>query len=306
VIKATLFTDAACPWAYSANPALRVLEWRFGDQLAWRLVVIGLRDEVSEGARAAFDAGRAAQRHTVFQRRYGMPFALVPKERAAATGRGCRAIVAARIVEPGSEWRVLRALQLANFTTSLLLDDDASIREALRLVPGIDGDAIVDRLDDDEVEEAYQRDRAEARTAVGTAAEAQGKTSSSDGPVRFTAPSVVFERDGQRLVAGGWQPVLAYDVLLANLDPALERIPPPDGPLPLLDRFQDGLTTAEVAALLADGPDPVADVDEATRELLQLAGDGVVARAPLGQDAVWHRAGSIRATAPDASAAAAT
>jgi len=45
VIEATLYTDAGCPWAYSANPALRVLEWRFRDQLSWRLVMIGLRED---------------------------------------------------------------------------------------------------------------------------------------------------------------------------------------------------------------------------------------------------------------------
>ena len=123
--------------------------------------------------------------------------------------------------------------------------------------PGIDADAIVARLDDAEVSEAYERDREEARRAAGTAAELQGKTSTSDGPVRFTAPSLVFEKDGLRLVAGGWQPVLSYDTLLANLDPTLERTPPPETPMPLLDHFPAGLTTAEVAALLADGADPV-------------------------------------------------
>ena len=80
------------------------------------------------------------------------------------------------------------------------------------------------RLDSDEVSEAYERDRAEARTAAGSASELQGKTAASDGPVRYTAPSVVFECDGRdRLEAGGFQPVEAYDVLVANLDPALSR-----------------------------------------------------------------------------------
>ena len=165
-----------------------------------------------------------------FRRRYGMPFASAPKDRAAGTGRGCRAVVAARLVDPGSEWRVLRALQLANFTTPLLLDDDDRIRAALSAVEGIDADAIVDRLDDPEVAREYERDKAEARTAAGSAAESQGKTSTSDGPVRFTAPSLVFERDGRRLVAGGWQPILAYDVLIANLEPELLARRPPSRP----------------------------------------------------------------------------
>ena len=127
MIKATVFNDAACPWGYSANPAFRVLEWRYGDQIEWRLVVIGLRDEVTDAMREQFDPA-GVTRLTVFRDRYRMPFALEPKARAASTGRGCRAVVAARLVFPGSEFRVLRALQLANFTSDLLLDDDDQIR----------------------------------------------------------------------------------------------------------------------------------------------------------------------------------
>ena len=304
VIRVTLYTDAACPWGYSALPSFRVLEWRYGDALEWRLVMIGLREDAS-GLQARFDPERSALRNAEFRRRYGMPFAASPKERAAGTGRGCRAVVAARLLDPGSEWRVLRALQLANFTTPLLLDDADLIREALRGAPGVDADAIADRLDDDAVVEAYERDRAEARTAAGTAAEAQRKTSTSDGPVRFTAPSLVLERDGTRLVAGGWQPVLAYDVLLANLDPTIERMPPPETPEPLLRRFPDGLTTAEVASLLAEGPDYWTDLDAAEGALLRLVSDGVAERVPLGQDALWRLAASVTdaASALDAAVA---
>jgi 2-hydroxychromene-2-carboxylate isomerase len=287
MIRATLYTDAACPWAYSASPALRVLEWRYRDQLNWRLVLIGLRDEPSA---ARFDGARAARRYAYFRDLYGMPFALMPKERAAATDRGCRAVVSARLLEPGAEWRVLRALQFANFTTTLLLDDDERIRATLREVPGIDADAIVARLDDPKVTHAYELDKAEARSAIGTPAEAQGKTSTSDGPVRFTAPSMVFELDGRSLVAGGWQPLLAYDVLLANLDPTLRRTPAPDSAESLLEFFPDGLTTAEVAALLAEGPDYVPDREFAESSLVALAADGRAGRIPLGQDALWQRA----------------
>jgi 2-hydroxychromene-2-carboxylate isomerase len=283
VIEATLYSDAACPWAYSASPALRVLEWRYGDQLSWRLVMIGLRELVARG----YDTTQAAERLARFRERYGMPFDLVPKERASGTGRGCRAVVAARLLEPGSEWRVLRALQLAQFTSGLLLDDAERIGSALRAVPGIDADGIVARLDAPEVIDAYDRDREEARRAAGTAAEAQGKTSTSDGPVRFTAPSLVFRRAEQTLVAGGWQPLLAYDVLLANLAPTLERKPAPATPEPLIEFFADGLTTAEVALLLAEGPDPIADLRAAEHALSELAATGAIVRIPVGQDALW-------------------
>lgn len=290
-VEATLYTDAACPWAYCASPAQRVLEWRYRDQISWRLVMIGLREDPSELIARGYDPRMAVLGLREFRERYGMPFGLVPKKRLAGTGRGCRAVVAARLLASGSEWKVLRALQLAQFTTGLLLDDDERIRDALRGLPGVDADGIVESLDTPEVSEAYERDLAAARAAAGTAAEAQGKTATSDGLVRFTAPSIVFRRGELTLVAGGWQPVAAYDVLVANLDPTLDRTPAPATPEPLLEFFADGLTTAEVALLLADGPDPVPDVPDAERALFELAATGEIARIPLGQDALWQRTG---------------
>ncbi len=288
MIKATVFNDAGCPWGYSANPAFRVLEWRYGDQIEWRLVVIGLRDEVTEVMREQFDPAGVA-RLTLFRDRYRMPFTLQPKARAASTGRGCRAVVAARLLFPGSEFRVMRALQLANFTTELLLDDDNQIRAALAELPGIDANAIVEHLDAAEIVEAYERDKAEARGAAGTAIEAQGKAATTEiGLVRYTAPSVIFERDGQRLVAGGWQPELAYDVCIANLDPTLTRTLPPETAVPLLRRFPDGLTTAEIAALLAPSPDYAPDYAAAEQQLLKLVANGAATRTRLGNDPLWQ------------------
>jgi hypothetical protein len=101
----------------------------------------------------------------------------------------------------------------------------------------------------------------------------------------------VFERDGQRLVAGGFQPVEAYDVLVANLDPTLTRREPPETPAPLLEFFRGGLTTQEVAALMTvsnDAPDRRA----AEVALIELVGSGEAVRQPLGDDALWLAADS--------------
>jgi 2-hydroxychromene-2-carboxylate isomerase len=285
MIAATLYSDPACPWAYSEIPGLRVIDWRYGSQLDWRLVLIGLTDDASQYEARGYTPLRAALGHLRY-RRYGMPFAPAPKQRICATGRACRAVVATRIAHPGREWAALRALQLANFTSPLLLDDDAQLAVVLHTVPGVDAGDVIARLDSPEVNEAYQRDRAEARTAAGTAAELQGKTATSDGPVRFTAPSVVFEANGQRLVAGGFQPVEAYDVLLANLDSTLQREPVPPSPAPLLARFTEGLCTQEVAALMAEGND-APDRAAAEAALVELVAQGGAVRTPLGDDALW-------------------
>ena len=220
MIDATIYSDPACPWAYSESPALRVIEWRYRDQLKWELVVIGLTEDASQYVKRGYTPLRGALGQLRF-RRYGMPFSPAPKSRVSATARACRAIVAARLANPGSEWRVFRALQLANFNGPLVLEDDKQLRDVLAGIDGLDADQIVAALDSPEVSEAYEHDRAQTRSAAGSAAELQGKTATSDGPVRFTAPSVVFSSNGTKLVAGGFQPVEAYDVLIANLDPAL-------------------------------------------------------------------------------------
>lgn len=285
-IQATLFSDAGCPWAYSAVPALRVLDWRYGDQIEWRLVLIGLTERFEQYVERGYTPLKSARGHASRFRRYGMPFAPNPRARVIGTGRACRAVVAARILSPGSEWAVFRALQFAWFTTTLLLDEDDAIREAIDGVPGVDAGAVVGMLDRTDVVEAYERDRAEARTAAGSPTEFQGKAAATDGPVRYTAPSVIFERDGVRLEAGGFQPVEAYDVVIANLDPTLRREPPPDTPDPLFRRFPFGLVTQEVAACLArgnDAPDRLA----AESALLELVADGRAQRTALGDDALW-------------------
>jgi hypothetical protein len=267
-----------------------VLEWRYADQLNWRLVVVGLSEDTSRYERFGYTPVRSALGQVRFRDDYGMPFSTVPKRGLSPSSPACRAIVSARLQSPGSEWRVFRALQLANFTTPFLFMDLDAMREVLRDVRGIDADLVVDAIDSPDVIAAYERDKAETRTAAGSPTERQGKAGNSDGKVRYTAPSVVFSAaDGRRLEAGGFQPVEAYDVLIVNLDPAIERRDPPETPAPLLEFFPDGLTTQEVAALMTPN-NGFADRPGAERALLALVGEGSALRQPLGDDALWRSA----------------
>jgi 2-hydroxychromene-2-carboxylate isomerase len=285
-ISVTHFTDPGCPWAYSAGPALAVLRWRYQDQLDWRLVTIGLTEEAEQYARRGYTPVGPALGQQSF-RRFGMPFAPQPKPQVGATARMCRAIHAARLQAPEREHAVFRALQFAQFTTPLVLDDDGNLATVLADVDGVDAAAVVAALDDPAVSEAYEADRAEARTAAGSPTEFQGKAAQTDGPVRYTAPSLIFAADGGlSLEAGGFQPVEAYDVCLANLDPGLTRTPPPDGPLPALEREPDGLTTQEVAAVLTRSND-APDRTGAEAALVALLAEGAVRRTGLGDDALW-------------------
>jgi predicted DsbA family dithiol-disulfide isomerase len=302
-IRATLYSDPACPWGYSENPALRVIEWRYQDQIDWRLVLVGLSEDTSRYEAHGYTPARGAKGAISFRDRYGMPFAPAPKARMAPSSRACRAVIAARLHSPGSEWHVFRWLQLANFNTPLLFDDDAQMLEVLRGVPGIDADAVLAAIDSPDVLETYERDKAETRTAAGSPTAFQGKAGNSDGAIRYTAPSVIFEgSDGRRLEGGGFQPVEAYDVLVANLDPTLDRHQPPEDPAALLEYFEFGLTTQEVAACMAHGNDRP-DRTAAEAALVELVDEGRAERHALGGDALWTVPGG--ATPPDLSAVAA-
>lgn len=287
-ITVTHFTDPGCPFAYSASPALAVLRWRYGDQLDWRLVTIGL----AEDPQRYLDAGYTPTRSTIGQqsyfKRFGMPLLMQPRARVSATSRACRAIVATRLLYPGREDEVLRALQLGWFTTTLLLDQDADIARALARVEGLDVDAVVAAIDDQATVAAYEDDKEQTRSAEGGPTDFQGKARQTDGPVRYSAPSLVFHSDaGLRLEAGGFQTIEAYDVLIANLDPKLERQAPPEEPIDALRRFPDGLVTAEVAAILAQN-NQLPDRDAAERALIELTGAGAVRREALADDALWQ------------------
>ncbi len=287
-IAVTEFTDPGCPWAYSASPALAVLRWRYREQLDWRLVMIGLADDAGLYVERGYTPTRMTQGNVHF-RRFGMPFLAEPRARVAATGRACRAVIATRRLDPERERDVLRALQFGWFTTTLVLDDDEDIATALAGVEGLDVAAVLAAIDAPETLADYERDKQETRTAEGGPTEFQGKARQTDGPVRFSAPSLVFVCDGVRLEAGGFQPLEAYDVLIANLDPTLDRHEPAAEAIDALREFPAGLTTQEVAAIMAVNNVPP-DRAAAERELIGLCGERAVRRVALGDDALWKLA----------------
>ena len=289
-ISVTHFTDPGCPFAYSACPALAVLRWRYGEQLSWRLVTIGLAEDTSRYVNAGYTPTRSVLGNLRRFSRHGMPFGYAPRARVIATSRACRTIVATRLLAPEREEDVFRALQLGWFTTTLLLDEDADIARALERVEGLDVAAVVGAIDEPATLAAYEEDKRFTRTAEGGATDFQGKARQTDGPVRYSAPSLVFESDsGARLEAGGFQSIEAYDVLIANLDRTLERRPPPELAGEALEPFDSGLVTQEVAAIMAhnnEQPNRTA----AGAALIELLGEGAVLREPLGDDALWRLA----------------
>jgi protein-disulfide isomerase-like protein with CxxC motif len=286
VIDVTHFTDPGCPWAYSASPALATLRWRYGDQLRWTLVTIGLAEDAALYAQRGYTPLRGAIGYTTF-RRFGMPFQVTPKARLSATSPACRAVVATRLTAPQLEDRAFRALQIAQFTTTGLLDDPETLRQALRGVEGLDADPVVGAVDSPEVLDVYEADRARARTAAGSPTEFQERAANTDGKVRYTAPSLIFEaEDGRSLEVGGFQPIETYDVVVANLDSTLARRPPAEDAVQALAAFPYPLATAEVAAIMAEhltAPDP----EKAEHALIAAVAEGRAAHRPVGDGALW-------------------
>jgi 2-hydroxychromene-2-carboxylate isomerase len=279
------------------------LRWRFGDQIEWRLVLIGLSESPEAYEARGYTPERLLDTQHRFSKRFGMPYSFELKPRMSGTARACRAIVVARELEPALGEAALRALQLMHFTTPRLLDDDDDLRAALAAVPGLDADAVVASIDDPAVVAAYQADRALARSAEGSPTHAQDRYSTSDGPVRYTAPSVIFEDDhGSRLEVGGFQPFEAYDTALANLAVGLERRSAPGDALEALSEFQDGLTTAELASVMRPSDLVDADIEATAAGLAELAEAGTVRREPAGRDAIWRAAGAPRGAATAAAA----
>jgi predicted DsbA family dithiol-disulfide isomerase len=276
-IEVLHYTDPACPWAYSAEPFLR-----------WRHVMIGLTEDWRQYEARGYSTAGQAHGYVRFRNRFGMPFGAPPRARLISSGRACRAVVAARRQGPELADALLRDLRFSWFTSNRLMDTEEEIAEVAAGVEGLDVEAVLRALDAPETEEAYQRDRAEAREALRPAS-LQGKTARTDGPERFTAPSLVFRRGEAVLVAGGWQPLEAYDVCVANLLPDAERRPTPT-PEELLPAFPRGLTTQEVARVCTAGND---DVDRTAAEyaLLGLCDRGLATRSALGDDALWRPAG---------------
>ena len=142
MIEILHFSDPGCPWAWSASPHLSVLHWRYGDQLRWRLVMIGLTERGGDYARRGYTGERQARGYRSFRRR-GMPFSVEPRDHMHGTWPMCRAVVAARLTVPDREWAVFRALQVAQFTTTLDLETPEGVAAALGRVPGLDVPALM-------------------------------------------------------------------------------------------------------------------------------------------------------------------
>jgi 2-hydroxychromene-2-carboxylate isomerase len=240
-LEVTLFTDPACPFAFSAEPVRRRIRWHYGDQLAWRTRMIVLTLEPGESERLAEGAPN-------LQRRYGMPIDPAPYARPFSSEPACRAVVAVRLHAPELEDAFLRRLRVRAMLGGLL--DDRALLNAAALDVGLDDDRLDAWVASAEVAAALQADVAAARDPAPAARALDHKLGGPRGERRYTAPSYELARGDETAVVPGFNPVEAYETAIANLGPELERRPGPANVAELLAWAGEPLATAEVALVM--------------------------------------------------------
>jgi hypothetical protein len=242
-LEISLFTDPACPFAFSAEPVRQRLRWHYGDGLSWTVRMIVLTLEPGE-------AEKLAEGAPGLQRRFGMPIDPAPYPRPVSSEPACRAVVAARVNAPGTEEALLRRLRVRTMLGGLL-DDPELIAGAAREA-GLDPDRLAQWCQTEEVTLGLGADITAARRPAPAADALDHKLGGPREERRYTAPSyeIVRPEDGVTAVVPGFNPVEAYEVAIANLAPGLERLPTPESVEELLAWAAEPLATAEVAAVM--------------------------------------------------------
>jgi predicted DsbA family dithiol-disulfide isomerase len=273
-LEITHFTDPACPFAFSAEPARLRLRWHYGEQLVWRTRMIVLTLEPGE-------AEKLAEGAPGLQRRYGMPIDPAPYPRPASSEPACRAVVAARLHAPEAEEPLLRRLRVRVMLGGLL--DDPELIAAAALDVGLEPAEVEEWCARDDVEAALQADIEAARTPSAAARALDHKLGGPRERRRYTAPSYEIARaDGTAapVAVPGFNPVEAYETAVANLAPELIRKPKPERVEDVLAWADQPLATAEVAL--------IAQLDEVkTRAALSR----VATPAAAGADFYWTLGG---------------
>jgi len=209
VIDVTLYTDPACPFAFSAEPARLRLRWHYGDGLHWQLKMIVLTLEPGEAEKLAGGASG-------LQARFGMPIHPFPYPRAASSEPACRAVVATRLNAPGSEHRLLRALRVRTMSGGLL--DDPELIVASAVDAGLHPDELRRWSQEAATEEALAQDIQDARHPSPAARALDHKLGGPAGQRRYTAPSYELRNGSASVCLPGFNPVEAYEAAIANLD----------------------------------------------------------------------------------------
>lgn len=280
-VRITEFTDPGCPWAYSAEPFRRRLDWLYGDWLEWNVRMVGLSSSPEDYVERGFTPEKQASAFRSIAHKHGMPIDTRERPRMAATLPACRAVVAARRHAPELARQLLRCLRVRNFSGELL--DETETLTGAAIDAGLDPAELERWAQEPETESELRADMEEAREPMPAARVLDHKLANWSGGQRYTCPSYEITRlaDGVRIAVPGFQPFGVYDVVTANLVPGLDRREPPESVEEVLRWAGTPLATKEVAVVCD------MDADEAREQLGRVAGQRFV-----GFDGFWTLAGS--------------
>ena len=272
----TKFSDPGCPWAWSAEPFRWRLQWLYAGALDWRVRMVVLSESTQDNVDSGLSPEMLAERTEQIARDHRMPIDTRVRPRVGVTLPACRAIVAARVHSPRHAQPLLRALQIRNFSGEML-DERETIEGAARDV-GLDPEDLFRWESDTVVLEELAEDMRLARQPLAAARVLDHKLANWSGGRRYTCPSYELCRkaDDVRIAVPGFQPFAAYDVITANLVPAVDRRPDPTSVEEVLRWAGEPLATQEVA-VVCDIP-----FEEARAELGRVA-----VERHMGADGLW-------------------
>lgn len=275
-VKVTIYTDPGCPFGFNAQRQETQLAWHYGDALDVTRRMIVLVEKGSTYEELGLTREMVSANTERLRSAYGMPMHAEPGDRLPSTLDACRAYVGARMHDGERADRLLRALRQRSFSQGQALDQPDTLRGAAGDA-GIAPEALEKWLAEPEVEAELRADMADSRSPLPEALAQAHRLSRSDGRLRYSTASAVFERDGRRVVMAGFRPFEVYEVAMANVAPDARRRAPADTMDEILDWARYPLATAEVAELRGVGLD-------AARAELKRSGARFT---PSAQDGYW-------------------
>jgi predicted DsbA family dithiol-disulfide isomerase len=260
-LEVTLFTDPACPFAFSGEPVRQRLRWHYGNGLHWTVRMIVLTREPGE-------AEKLAQGAPSLQRRFGMPIDPSPLPRPASSEPACRAVVATRLHSPDRTEPLLRRLRVHAMLGGLL--DESQLIDTAAAEVGLDPTQLAAWAASEETAAELEDDATAARNPLPGARALDHKLGGPPSQRRYTAPSYVI--DG--VAIPGFNPAEVYETVIANRAPALPRRGRPRDAGEVLAWAGQPLATAEVAAIMQVGMEDAREALNATAHFHSAGADG--------------------------------
>lgn len=236
MISVVEYTDAMCSWAWGTEPKLRLLRWRFEDQIdSWRLVMGHLvEDEHMPDRDPVAGAPKLQEYWKVVCDQTGMPRPNPLRRTTTGSRASGMAVKAAQLQGDHAAQAVMRTMRQATFINGEPADTTERAIEACLSIEGAPDGFDVEALGEamtgnSTVVDAYNHDYEETRTpnehvlnlegdrpGIGRARPAQ------DGRMRFVFPTVLIgpiegaaENSGNpaavETTVPGWMPYEDYE-----------------------------------------------------------------------------------------------